>query len=139
LTKLVFLDINVLLYAALGKDDAFEKWTIARQILNQGLFATSGQVLAEFYSNAIRKGKQPLTKLEALEWVQQLALKPCQAVDNRLVEYAIRCSNAFQISYWDGAIIAAANRIGAEIVYTEDLNHNQNYDKVRAINPFRLD
>ena len=86
LTEPVFLDTNILIYAALAKEDAPEKWKIARNILDKGLFATSGQVLAEFYSNVIHKGKQPLTKTEALEWVRRLAVNPCQAVDSALVQ-----------------------------------------------------
>lgn len=46
-------------------------------------------------------------------------------------------SERFQLSYWDGAIVAAAQELGAETLYTEDLNHGQVYGSVRAINPFR--
>lgn len=109
---------------------------MARSILSEGRFGTSGQVLAEFYSNVIRKGRQPLSKPEALNWVRQLALKPCQAIDSQVVEQAIGFSSRYQISYWDGAIIAAAHRIGAKRVLTEDLNHMQTYGKIVAINPF---
>ncbi len=84
LTGEVFLDTNILLYAALGMDDSPDKWMISRQILLEGKFATSGQVLSEFYSNAIRKGRSPISKSEALNWVRQLALKPCQAIDSQL-------------------------------------------------------
>lgn len=48
LTEPVFLDTNILIYAALAKEDAPEKWKIARNILDKGLFATSGQVIADF-------------------------------------------------------------------------------------------
>jgi predicted nucleic acid-binding protein len=136
LTGEVFLDTNVLLYAALGMDDSPEKWMIARQILLEGKFVTSGQVLAEFYSNAIRKGRRPLSKPEALNWVRQLIQKPCRAIDSQLVEQAIGFSERYQISYWDGEIIAAAERLGARLLYTEDLNHNQAYGTVTARNPF---
>ena len=34
------------------------------------------------------------------------------------------------------AVVAAAERLGAPIFYTEDLNHNQVYGSVRAVNPF---
>ena len=138
MTSEVFLDTNILLYAALGMDDSPEKWAIARQILLEGKFATSAQVLSEFYSNVIRKGRRPLSKPEALNWVRQLALKPCQAIDGQLVEQAIGFSDRYQISYWDGAIIAAAHRLGAKLVLTEDLNHDQTYGAVTALNPFLL-
>jgi predicted nucleic acid-binding protein len=137
LTCDAFLDTNILLYAALGSDDSPDKWAAARRLLSEVRFGTSGQVLAEFYSNVIRKGARPLTKSEALVWIRQLARKPCQAIDSQLVEQAIEFSTRYQISYWDGAIIAAANRLDAKIVYTEDLNHQQVYGKVTALNPFK--
>jgi predicted nucleic acid-binding protein len=36
----------------------------------------------------------------------------------------------------DAALLAAAERLGAPIFCTEDLNHNQFYGSVRAVNPF---
>jgi predicted nucleic acid-binding protein len=42
----------------------------------------------------------------------------------------------YGISYWDGAILAAAEALEAPILYTEDLNHGQLYGRVRAVNPF---
>ena len=45
-------------------------------------------------------------------------------------------SARYGISYWDGAIVAAAEAIGAPVLYTEDLNHGQAYGTVTAINPF---
>ena len=42
----------------------------------------------------------------------------------------------FQVSYWDAAIIAAAGELGCQAIYTEDLNHGQDYDGVKAVNPF---
>jgi predicted nucleic acid-binding protein len=45
-------------------------------------------------------------------------------------------SERFGINYWDAAILAAAERLKAPIVYTEDLNHDQLYGPVRVVNPF---
>ena len=53
-----------------------------------------------------------------------------------LIKVAIEISWRYRISYWDGAILAAAERLGAEVLYTEDLNHGQAYGTVRVINPF---
>ena len=38
--------------------------------------------------------------------------------------------------YYDAASPAAAECLGAPIFYTEDLNHDQLYGSVRAVNPF---
>lgn len=131
----VFLDTNVLLYAALGSDQEPGKNERAIELLTTK-FGTSGQVLAEFYVNATRKAPTPLAPETAREWVVNLAKKAFQPVDSNLVRLGIEVSQRYRISYWDGAIVAAAERLGARTLYTEDLNHGQDYGSVTAINPF---
>lgn len=53
-----------------------------------------------------------------------------------MVLTAIEYHQRFFVSYWDGAILAAAKALGCDTVYTEDLNHGQDYDGVRVENPF---
>ena len=132
----VFLDTNILMYAAQGRAAEPRKYEIARRIVIEENYATSGQVLAEFYYNVIKKGARPLTPEKAAEWVQTIAKKPCQPVDSQVVSAGIKMSQRYEISYWDGAILAAAERLGAKIMYTEDLNNGQLYGSVRVINPF---
>jgi predicted nucleic acid-binding protein len=48
----------------------------------------------------------------------------------------IEQSERFAISYWDAAILAAAEALGTDTVYTEDLSHGQRYGRVRVVNPF---
>lgn len=133
----VFLDTNILLYAALGRDHAGHRWGRAREIVLTEDYCTSGQVLAEFYNNVIRKSSQPLTPAKAREWVRVVAMKPCQPITPAVVLDGIAHAQRYQISYWDGAIIAAAERLGARVLYSEDLNHEQTYGSVRVENPFR--
>ena len=42
----------------------------------------------------------------------------------------------WKISLWDSLILAAARASGASELITEDLNHGQDYDGVKVINPF---
>ncbi len=132
----IFLDTNVLLYAALGRAHAGDRLDRAREIVLTEDYCTSGQVLAEFYHNAIRKGVKPLSPDRAREWVRVIALKPCQPVTPDVVVAGIDNARRYQLSYWDGAIIAAAEKIGAKVLYSEDLNHGQAYGSVRVENPF---
>ncbi|WP_395652067.1 PIN domain-containing protein [Brevundimonas sp.] len=131
----VFLDTNVLIYAALGSVDEPVKYERAVELLTTR-FGTSGQVLAEFYVNAQRKGSVPLTADEAREWVLRLSKKAFQPVDFNVIRAGIETARRYQLSYWDGAIIAAAERLGARVLYSEDLNHGQTYGSVRVENPF---
>lgn len=132
----VLLDTNILIYAAQGAKAEPEKHGRARQIVADENYATSTQVLAEFYANVVKKGRVPLDPKQASQWVRVLAKKPCQDVDTALVQAGIEISQRYRISYWDGAIIAAAERLGCKTLYTEDLNHGQTYGSVTAINPF---
>lgn len=40
------------------------------------------------------------------------------------------------LSYWDAAILEAARTSECERLLSEDLNHGQDYDGVRVVNPF---
>jgi predicted nucleic acid-binding protein len=99
-------------------------------------FGTSTQVIQEFYTNTIRKALRPLTPDEALEWLNELEHQECVTVDKSLIRIAIELSHRYRINYWDGAILAAAERLEAPLVYTENLNHGQSYGSIQVINPF---
>jgi predicted nucleic acid-binding protein len=132
----VFLDTNVLVYSASRLRDDRAKRDRAEALLKQP-FGISGQTLQEFYVTVTRKIKKPMTPDMALEWIEQLEQQPCVPVDATLVKNAIVVAERYNISYWDGAIIAAAEALGATTLYTEDLNHGQMYGSVRTENPFR--
>jgi predicted nucleic acid-binding protein len=134
-----FVDTNILLYAACGAADFPVKHEGAWKIIAEGTYALSGQVLAEFYVNAQKnKNSQvPLSQLEAVGWIDRLSLLPVVPIDHLVVQQAINYSQRFMISYWDAAVVAAAEVIGAPILYTEDLNHGQKYGSVTVINPFK--
>ena len=46
-----------------------------------------------------------------------------------------RITERYQLRYWDAAIVAAAVRLGAPVLYSEDLNDGQTYDGVKVVNP----
>jgi predicted nucleic acid-binding protein len=105
-------------------------------LIEQKQFGLSVQVLQEFYVNATRKVDFSMKPEIALEWIENLEEFPCLSVDPGLVKTAAAISVRHGLSYWDGAIVAAAEAMGARVLYTEDLNHGQDYGAVRAINPF---
>jgi len=53
------------------------------------------------------------------------------------VKIAVETGLRYGLSYWDGATVAAAEALGAKTLYSEDLNHGQQYGTVRVCNPFR--
>jgi predicted nucleic acid-binding protein len=132
-----FLDTNILIYAAAGRLDEPEKHRIAAEIIRTANFCLSGQVLAEFYVNVCRKPLRPPPPKEIDQWIAHLQTFPVAPVDADLVMAGVALSRRFQISYWDAAVIAAAEFLDADVLYTEDLNHGQSYGSVRVVNPFK--
>jgi predicted nucleic acid-binding protein len=137
MTAKVFLDTNVLVYAAvgIGKDDRKRERALA--LIESEEFGTSAQVLQEFFVTVTKKALRPLSVEHALEWIEQLTAFPCHSVDHRIVRIAIEQSERHRISYWDAAILSAAQGMGCHTVYSEDLNDGQQYSGVRVINPFK--
>jgi len=134
-----FMDTNVLVYAAAGRGAEDRKRLRALDLLEEAEFGTSGQVLQEFFVTVTRKIKVPLSRRDAAEWIDRLALRPVIPVDASLVKSAIYLSERFVLSHWDAAIVAAAQALGVSTLYTEDISHGQAYGSVRAVNPFRDD
>ncbi|MER8445097.1 PIN domain-containing protein [Mesorhizobium sp. M1066] len=132
-----FLDTNILVYAAIGHKAERAKYERAVELIAKEDYSTSAQVLQEFYVNVTKRAEVTLAPAKAAEWVAAISMKPCQDLDSAVVMRGVANAQRYQISYWDGAIIAAAERLGVKILYTEDLNHGQSYGSVVAMNPFR--
>ena len=109
----------------------------ARRVLALPGVGFSAQVLQEFYVNATRKQALRLSPEEAMEILSSLRGFPILPVTEELVFAAIGVKVRYQISYWDAAIVAAAEAFGARELYSEDLNDGQLYGSVRVVNPFK--
>ena len=131
-----FVDTNILLYAASNAAEDQPKRIIARQVLSEAGIGFSAQVLQEFYAAAVSKQHLQMTHAEAVGVLQSLAAFPVLAVSRTLVLQAVDAKQRFGISYWDAAILIAAKQMGCHTLYSEDLNHGQDYDGVRVVNPF---
>lgn len=132
-----FLDTNVLVYAVSGDPGEAVKAARARELIETADFGISAQVLQEFYVTVVRKIAVPLAPEAALEWVMQFAMFPCHSIGAQTVQLGAEISETYGISYWDGAILAAAQSLSANTLFTEDLNHGQDYAGVRVVDPFR--
>lgn len=132
-----FLDTNILVYAAAGRHTWSAKHKRALDLIEKEDFGLSTQVLQEFYVTVVRKIQVPLTPAEAIAWIEQLEVFPCLPLDSGFVKVAAETAVRHRLSYRDGAIVAAAERMGAEVLYSEDFNHGRRYGTVRVWNPFR--
>lgn len=132
-----FVDTNVLLYAGSQAPADAGKKEIAAGLLSDLDFCLSAQVVQEYLSNALAKkelGISPTQIEEVLESLQDVHVEP---VTLSLILEAWKLRGRHAVSHWDSTILAAANRIGCEILYSEDMNDGQDYDGVRVVNPFK--
>lgn len=130
----IFLDTNIILYAASTDVAEREKRDCARQLLREDNIGISVQVLGEFYVNATRKMRIPENEVRTI--LEALSRYPILPLTESIFWSALELRKRYQVSYWDGAIIAAAMELGCHTVFSEDLSHGQSYGTIRAVNPF---
>ncbi len=130
------LDTNVVVYAASNLPEDAAKRARAVSLIETETLGLSAQVLQEFYVTTTRKIRRPISHQAALDWIETLTSFPCVPLDAGLVAEAADRSQTHRISYWDAAIIVAAERLGARTLYSEDLGDGQTYGSVRVVNPF---
>jgi predicted nucleic acid-binding protein len=131
-----FFDTNVLVYAASSSPSDRPKRNRALALIEESNFGLSAQVLQEFYVTVTRKFRKPLAPEAAVALMEAYRVFPTVPTDYSLVVSAVELSLKHGISYWDAAIVAAAEALEAATLYTEDLNHGQLYGGVRVLNPF---
>jgi len=134
----VFLDSNVWVYAATGREDDPSKFRRAREIVETAEIGVSTQVVGEFV-NVVQKPKRmrrALTPDETAKWVEQMFVFPLIEVDRQIIESALFIQRRYRLGYWDSQIIASAERFGADVLLSEDLSHTQKYGSLRCNNPF---
>lgn len=131
-----FVDTNVLIY--LFDDESPAKKARAQVLLDEKAdrIVLSTQVLGEFYVNVTRKLEIPLSQDAAARAVEDFSRLEVQSVTAELVLAAVRRSRSSLLSYWDSLIVETARSAGAKILFTEDLQHGQEIDGLRIVNPF---
>ena len=133
-----FLDTNILLYANSSEPADREKATIADALLHKTDIALSVQVLQEFYVQATRASRpKRMLHDEAQGLIQSWLRFKVQEMTVDILMAALNCSQRYQISYWDAAIIESARKLGCREVLSEDLNDGQSYSGIHVVNPFR--
>lgn len=130
------MDTNILLYAISTDPSETGKKHIARELLAGSDWGVCVQVLQEFYVNATRFPQPAMSHPEAVAAIRLLLLRPVATSDQALLTDALEIRERYQLSYWDAAVVAAARRLEAATLYSEDLNHGQDYSGVRVVNPF---
>ena len=136
----VFVDTNVLVYARDASEP--EKRPLARAWIDH-LWETrqgrlSVQVLHELYVTVTRKLQPGLTPAQARAEVDDLLAWRPEPVGPQAVRDAWAMEDRFGLSYWDALIVASARSAGCRVLLTEDLQHGQELDGLRVVDPFRV-
>jgi predicted nucleic acid-binding protein len=133
-----FVDTKVLLYTVSRAPEERGKAAIAREILRRRDLVLSVPVLQEFYVQATRESRPDrLRHDQAVRLVESFCRYPVQELTLSIVRAAFATRSRWRLSYWDAAILEAARASGCEVVLSEDLADEEDYDGVRAENPFR--
>lgn len=134
----IFLDTNVLLYAVDDKDlvkrDRARQWLAACWQKRCGRLST--QVLNEFYANVRKKFVSALSAGDARAEVRRYQHWRPWVIDHPTIETAWAVESRYGLNYWDALMVAAAQQQGCTLLLTEDLQHDQQIDGVRIVNPF---
>ena len=137
MNETAFFDTNVLVYIHDARDR--DKQRIASDLVERHFAEKRGvvstQVLQEFYVTVTAKAAQ-LPVPTAARLVADYARQQVVVIEPRHIVLAIDIHTRFQLSFWDGLILAAAKSVGATVLYSEDFSHGQSYDGVEARNPF---
>jgi len=133
-----FVDTKILVYA--HDLDAGEKHIVAKGIVtelwNSRAGVLSTQVLQEFYVTLTRKIPSPVKVPNARRIISNYLNWDVAVNDGRTILQASEIEEAYNLSFWDSMIIAAAYSKNAAILLTEDLNGGQKIEGVTVLNPF---
>ena len=116
-------------------DQGEHKREQALKILSNTSVIISTQVINEVCTNLIRKAAY--TEIEIQQTINNIKNRyEIIPIDIELCSIASKLREAYSLSYWDSLIVATANTNACDILYSEDMQHNQLIENTRIINPF---
>jgi len=130
----VFLDTNILVYSYSVNE--LEKRNVARNLILNNISFISTQVLQEL-SNTITR-KLGFSFDDAIKVVEEMSKNNNLHTNTKItILKACEIAARYQLSFYDSMIVAAALESNCEILYTEDMQHNQIINNPLTItNPF---
>ena len=128
-----FTDSNVLLYLL---SDVENKKEIAKQLLRTNP-VISTQVITENINVAFKKFKS-LTPQQILQHKNFICLlSELVLINEKTIDLALEIKSEYQYQWFDSLIIASALQANCTILYSEDMQHNQQIEnRLIIINPF---
>jgi predicted nucleic acid-binding protein len=131
-----FFDTNVLTYSDDPRDPA--KQAKALNLIEDHLRLRKGvvslQVLQEYFVSAT--GKLKLDSELAKQRVRVFALFHVAEPTITDILAAIDIHRFHGFSFWDALVLRMAKQSGCRVLLTEDMQHGQEFDGVKIVNPF---
>jgi predicted nucleic acid-binding protein len=137
MSALEFLDTNVLVYAYDASDP--RKQQIAQGLVRRavaGEIAASSQVLGEFAATLLHKITPPAKPEDLMVLLDTLGPINLVSIDGDVVLRAVQARAQYGVHFYEGMILAAAERGGCQKIWSEDLNAGQQYFGCTVENPF---
>jgi predicted nucleic acid-binding protein len=130
-----FFDTNILIYAFAAND--------LRSTRAESLIAEGGvigvQVLHEFTNVTRRKLRWQWAQIEASLAVVDELFNPVAPLTTAIHARAVVLVREHELSVHDALIVAAAQDAGCRLLFSEDLQHGQQFGTLTVKNPFRSD
>ena len=128
-----FVDSNVWLYAFMkGNSEKTEK---ANQIISNPSTILSTQVINEICVNLIKKAGY--SEFEIQQTVKNIySHYQVIGIDEDIIIEASRIREAYFFSFWDSLVVASTITAKCDILYSEDMQHNQKIQSTKIVNPF---
>jgi predicted nucleic acid-binding protein len=133
-----FLHTNILPYAY--DPSGHRKQLIARELVRKALagqMLVSTQVLAEYAAVLLHKMSPPASSKQLTAILNALAPIRVILPDGDMVRRAVEAHAEYGVRFYDGMIVAAAERGGCLKILSEDFNTGQKYFGIAVENPFR--
>lgn len=135
-----FIDTNIWFYAFTQSNSAEEqakRQQAIERIHSDIKISLSIQVINELSFNLIRKASFQETALKSLIQSFYQTYRVIGLTESVLIA-ATDLRQRYSLSFWDGLIVSAALESGCKMLYSKDMQHNQNIDdRLTIINPFK--
>ena len=132
-----FLDTSILLYSISCDPAEHAKRERAIALLEQRDNGLSVQVLQEFYRQATRPTRTDALSHElAVDLMRTWLRFPVQEITIAVMSAALAIKANVGLSYWDAAIVAAAQAMGCDEIASEEMANGQTIGGVTIRNPF---
>ena len=135
-----FLDTNIFIYQLEGNDP--RKSEVAQHLIQEGIATgtscISFQIVQECLNVISRKAQIPLKPDEVRRYLLAV-LAPLVRVHSSLQLYqeTFEIQARYQLGFYNSLVLSAALEAGCIRLFSEDLQHGQQFRQLTVVNPFQ--